>query len=331
MNPLLKVDLDVDATDTNTKAEGTRSVKRGETLKMVHGKQAGETRTADVKLSIDSPVNIPLPSDFPQWKGPGKVEESNGQLIAQYNGNQSGNITVNPFSANAAMQAVNVVLVPENETELNLNLGTIKSWVDTINGGIKKLYPDTNNPFSLELSGAGKLRHVDLYNDGKETGKYAKFEGTLKASLKGASFDKEFPLPIPGAIVALEASVKKTSVDFSASFEIDQSKQQPYTASGTLSASTATTVAAGVGVGISNVTSVTVTVGGGNQVTVSGTVKNKNKKIILDSKFDVTGLQVSVKGEADLPVLNEVKIFDLTCDFETSYENNKEITLYELP
>jgi heme-binding NEAT domain protein len=82
---------------------------------MVHGKQAGETRTADVQLSIDSPVNIPLPSDFPQWKGPGKVEESNGQLTAQYNGNQSGNITVNPFSANAAMQAVNVVLVPENE------------------------------------------------------------------------------------------------------------------------------------------------------------------------------------------------------------------------
>ena len=112
---LLKVDLDVDATDTNTKAEGTRSVKRGETLKMVHGKQAGETRRADVKLSIDSPVNIPLPSDFPQCKGPGKVEESNGQLTAQYNGNQSGNITVNPFSANAAMQAINVVLVPENE------------------------------------------------------------------------------------------------------------------------------------------------------------------------------------------------------------------------
>lgn len=69
-----KVDLDVDATDTNTKAEGTRSVKRGETLKMVHGKQAGETRTTDVQLSIDSPVNIPLPSNFPQWKGPGKVE-----------------------------------------------------------------------------------------------------------------------------------------------------------------------------------------------------------------------------------------------------------------
>lgn len=109
------VRVDIDATDTNTKVEGTRSVKRGETLKMVHGKQAGETRTADVQLSIDSPVNIPLPSNFPQWKGHGKVEESNGQLTAQYNGNQSGNITVNPFSAKAAMQAVNVVLVPKNE------------------------------------------------------------------------------------------------------------------------------------------------------------------------------------------------------------------------
>jgi hypothetical protein len=53
VNPLLKVDVEVDATDTNTKAEGTRSVKRGETLKMIHGKQAGETRTADVHyLSI---------------------------------------------------------------------------------------------------------------------------------------------------------------------------------------------------------------------------------------------------------------------------------------
>jgi hypothetical protein len=44
-----------------------------------------------------------------------RVEESNGQLTAQYKGNQSGNITVNPFSANAAMQAANGVLVPENE------------------------------------------------------------------------------------------------------------------------------------------------------------------------------------------------------------------------
>ena len=134
----------------------------------------------------------------------------------------------------------------------------------------------------------------------------------------------------PDPFGACEASVKKTSVDFSASFEIDQSKQQPYTASGTLSASTATTVAAGVGVGISNITSVTITVGGGNQVTVSGTVKNKNEQIILDSKFEVTGLQVFVEGEATGFGLT-CRVFKETLDFDTKFTNSKEIILYELP
>ena len=44
---LLKVDLDIDATDTNTKAEGTRSVKHDETTVRIQ------------KLAIDSPVSIP--------------------------------------------------------------------------------------------------------------------------------------------------------------------------------------------------------------------------------------------------------------------------------
>tara|TARA_B110000008_G_scaffold279035_1_gene324623 strand:- start:4848 stop:5069 length:222 start_codon:yes stop_codon:yes gene_type:complete len=44
---LLKLELDVDATDTNTKAEGTRSVKRGETTLRIQ------------KLAIDRPVSIP--------------------------------------------------------------------------------------------------------------------------------------------------------------------------------------------------------------------------------------------------------------------------------
>ena len=44
---LLKVDLDIDATDTNTKAEGTRSVKHAKTTVRIQ------------KLAIDSPVSIP--------------------------------------------------------------------------------------------------------------------------------------------------------------------------------------------------------------------------------------------------------------------------------
>jgi len=271
VNPLLKVDLEVDATDTNTKAEGTRSVKRGETLKMVHGKQAGETRTADVQLSIDSPVNIPLPTDFPQWKGPGKVEESNGQLTAQYNGNQSGNITVNPFSANAAMQAVNVVLVPENEVkpEWKFDSEQFKGLQNTIKSGLKKI---TKKDVNLTLTGEirTEFRLVDKANDGANIGIFAFANGTINAQFPDINF-KSPPIPLgaTGAKAQLEASITSSSISVTATTNYDGAKISPGKVEGTINGDTKVRIGAAVGY-FGDV--IQLTVGGETNINANGNI-----------------------------------------------------------
>lgn len=332
MNPLLKVDLEVDATDTNTKAEGTRSVKRGETLKMVHGKQAGETRTADVQLSIDSPVNIPLPTDFPQWKGPGKVEESNGQLTAQYNGNQSGNITVNPFSANAAMQAVNVVLVPENEVKFELDTSKFTKLLNSVESTVNSFYDDSD-AVSFELNGSINFekRNVDFADDGSKSGLYVKTTGSISAEMSIGG-DLKIPIPTTAGLgkVELKIAVDGFKGSIEGALEYDESKINPAVdilASGSYQATLRASAGVVAGVEVCNL-----------GATLEG---QSGFSITNDLYYDASDTAIKTKGEVKVSGLSitgkvEFKVGPFQCrkellnkDFATRKSPINEFTVYD--
>lgn len=223
---------ELEATDTNTTAEGIR--KSTSKLVMV---DTG-TRTADITLL----VNGTLPYGYPKWSNT-NVTGTAGNLTATYSGTSDSNVECTVIENYVESLKIDIVRECKFEDSWDFNEKTLKAIKDALNNVIKKI---SKKDVDLETSGtlSVEFKRVDKYNDGNNYGYFAYIDGTVTATFPDVEFYSPY-LPVPGlptVKVAVGGGFSSSSMTFSGDTLYDESKANPGEVAGTLSASTTSEV-----------------------------------------------------------------------------------------
>jgi len=300
--------VDLEAEDTSTTAEGTRT--SDSTLVMV--KEGSTARGATMTLSVDGGS---LPSGYPTWSGT-DVTGSAGSLTATYSGTSDSTANADT-GISGCDQTVEIDIVDENkydeswdfdQGELKVVQDKLKAAIDAISGG------------DLDLSVTGTLevefKRVDMYNDGSTYGYFADVTGTVDANFPDVPLSSPDLYVLPGVYVKLVGGFSASKVSLTGSTSYDQSKASPGTVAGSLTGSTTASVGAEAGAGVDEILSFSITVTGSTTLSASGGIALTGQDIKATGTIAASDFEANAEGDLKTLVGN-VKVFDVTHDFDS--------------
>lgn len=283
-NPPIIPVVHLKATDTNTKAEGTRASKL--TLMMVRDPNI---RTAKIEAILESGE---LQTGYPKWSGNG-VQGSNGSLIANWSG--TVNSTIVCEYAPGETKSINMIIAPISNVKIDIGSKDLNDYVDKVNKVIK-LFAEVDDPPKFEGSIGGEFKQfVDYYNDGEKLGGSIGISGELALVGGGIEGKKVIPAGIAGVNLRIKAKLETIKVSIGGEFKYDEGKTLPWLASsGTVSGGMKGSLGADVILGLStddNDVGFVVSLDGSTSVGVTGTIEGKGRTVVTSGELSVGKLK----------------------------------------
>ena len=271
----------VELTDNSTHA-GTR--KSRSNLKCV---ETGEDLSVKAVAGIDDNDGTQ-----PTWSASTGTISGNG-ASATWKGKEDSSISASLSGRSASASVSSVKKDEVKATIFDAETQTFKVVKENFNTYISKLGYQGGLTVTGKVTGA--LQSVDFYNDGERIGKKIGASGEVTATLGNLSIEIEIPTNVPAVKVKGSAGMNFQKFTAKAEGSFDESLQNPWNLSGTLSAEAGVSLSAGVAVGLpGGVELGNITFTGSTNIKISGTVKGQNRNILLGGSITGEALKVEV-------------------------------------
>jgi hypothetical protein len=268
-------------TDLNSQADGIRTNRSGDSLRMVR-----ETYPREAAIEMDF-FPLAFSPNFPKWaltSGSPNVSFQDGDPFAHYLGSSDSAMQITWTGGRTVSSFVEI----EDKDIFNIGFSTdgIQGFIDAVNFSISTLGGGEDR-FRLTGSVNGSSENVDFYNDGTRTGRKWLFNGSFGFELAALKKLKSPAVPVPGLpLVKVWTELEIGKITAEAAFPglgYDPSRWNPFTSPASLTgaASFRATAATGIGSDLCN-TQVTIKGGGGTSIVLEGLLDPRPDGIYLD-------------------------------------------------